>query len=66
MKLTTLVPICLNLFPSRPGWTGLVWLIGAAIYAITAPVMRAASKRPAKSTDGSHHVPGRVPCGRNA
>jgi DHA1 family tetracycline resistance protein-like MFS transporter len=29
---------------SRPGWTGLVWIVGVAIYAITVPVVLAVPK----------------------
>ena len=30
---------------SRPGWTGLVWIVGVAIYALTVPVVLAMPKR---------------------
>lgn len=29
---------------SRPGWTGLVWIVGVAIYAVTVPVVLAVPK----------------------
>ncbi|MBR0689275.1 TCR/Tet family MFS transporter [Bradyrhizobium manausense] len=33
---------------SRPGWTGLVWVIGAAIFAVTVPMVLAVPKRAVK------------------